>query len=96
MINGSEIEAIGKLLYDLVDEHQRGNLLLHFGGVESISSALIGKLVGLNGRIQRVGGRLALCIHPKREAVVDQCIEVCGLKRVFHIYAEEQEALQSF
>jgi anti-anti-sigma factor len=92
-----EIERLGGLLYALVEEHGRTNLLLSFGNVQTIGSYLLGKLLGLQKRTNKVQGRLALCqIGPEINPVVDEAFDVCGLKKCFPIYVEEQEALQSF
>lgn len=92
-----EIDLLGGLLYGLIEEHKRTNLLLNLGELQACATYMLGKLIGLQGRVKKVNGRLALCrIGPKINPVVDEAFEVTGLKRAFHVYLEEQEALQSF
>lgn len=93
ILDEPNIQAIGEQLYGLVEDSGRKKLLLNFGKVEYLSSAALGKLITLNKKVQAVSGRLALCnIDP----TIYEVFEITGLYRVFNIYGDEQEALQSF
>ena len=93
----NEIEDIGSLLYGLVEEHGRTQLLLNFSNVQMIASYLLGKLLGLKKRIKTAEGRLVLCeITPTRNPVVYEAFEVCGLLKLFEMYDTEEEALRNF
>jgi anti-sigma B factor antagonist len=93
ILDEQNIQAIGEQLYGLVDDAGKKKMLLNFGRVEYLSSAALGKLITLNKKVQTAGGRLALCcIDPQIKEVFD----ITGLRRVFKIYEDEQEALQSF
>jgi anti-sigma B factor antagonist len=93
ILDEQNIQIIGEQLYSLVDEAGRRKLLLNFGNVEYLSSAALGKLITLNKKVQTSGGRLALCaISPE----IFEVFEITGLKRLFNIYEDEQEGLQSF
>lgn len=97
LMNPQTIQTLGQQLYSLVDEHGRSNLLLNLGNIQIMSTEVIGKLVGLQKRINVAKGHLALCqISSKINPVVDEAFEVCGLKKFFTIYADEQEALQAY
>jgi anti-sigma B factor antagonist len=97
LLETDEIEHVGDLLYGLVEEHGRKDLLLNFGNVELVGSYLLGKLLGLQRRIKKANGRLALCqIGPNINPIVYEAFDICGLTKCFPIYVEEQEALQSF
>jgi anti-sigma B factor antagonist len=84
-------------LFDEVDRlaeaSGRRQLVLNFGRVEYLASYAMGKLVGLHKKLQESGGRLALC---SLTPVVAEIIDILKLRRLFHIYTTEQEALQSF
>ena len=85
------IETIGGQLYSLVEEHGRKNLIVNLGQVQTTLTYFLGKLIGLQKRTTLAKGKLALCsITP----YVMEALEVCGLKKCFAIYADEQEALQ--
>lgn len=93
ILDEPNIQAIGEQLFGLVDDQGKKKIVLNFGRVEYLSSAALGKLITLNKKVNQAGGRLALCsIAP----TIYEVFEITGLKRVFNIYKEEQEALQSF
>jgi anti-anti-sigma factor len=86
------IRALFQQITGLVDAG-RANLVLNFQKVDFLASVAIGKLVMLNRKVQTANGRLALChLSP----ATDEALEVMHLKEIVHIYASEQEALQSF
>ena len=93
ILDEQNIQVIGEQLFNLVDEAGRKKILLNFANVEYLSSAALGKLILLNNKLKAAGGRLILCnIDPQ----IYEVFEITGLKRVFNMYGEEQEALQSF
>jgi anti-sigma B factor antagonist len=93
ILDEQNIQAIGEQLYTLVEDAGKRRLLLNFSKVEYLSSAALGKLITLNKKVQAAKGRLALCnIDPQ----IYEVFEITGLKRVFNIFDDEQEALQSF
>jgi anti-sigma B factor antagonist len=93
ILDEQNIQIIGEQLFSLVDELGRRRLVLNFGNVEYLSSAALGKLITMNKKVQTAGGRLALCsIAPQ----IYEVFEITGLKKLFNIYEDEQEALQSF
>lgn len=94
ILDEANVQLIGDQLFSLVDDHGRKKLLLDFSKVEYMTSAFLGKLVTLNKKVQQVGGRLALCNLAHKE--IFDIFVITGLKRLFNIYKDEQEALQSF
>jgi anti-anti-sigma factor len=54
------IMAIGQQLFSLV-ELGRHNVRIDFTGVDLLASAMLGKLVSMQKRLQAVGGHLVLC-----------------------------------
>ena len=87
------IRTIFQQLYGLVDVAHRNRLVLNLGTVEMLTSAAIGKLVMLNRKVQAANGRLALCcLTPTVKEIFDSM----RLTDLFHIYPDEQAALQSF
>ena len=85
--------SVFQLLDGLVDEAGRRQLLLDLGGVGSLDSFAISKLVLLNRKAQAAGGRLALCCLTPG---ADEALEAMHLKEVVATYAGEAEALASF
>ena len=51
-----EIEELGRELYQLAAEYSHGKLVLNFSEVEFLSSAVLGKLIRLNGKVKAGGG----------------------------------------
>jgi anti-sigma B factor antagonist len=93
LVKQGTVEAIGDKLTDLVETHGCKQLVLNFGTVEGVVSNLLGKLTGLQRKLEEAGGRLALCeIRPPLHEV----LETLRLTDVFPIYGDEQQALQSF
>jgi anti-sigma B factor antagonist len=93
ILDEQNIQIIGEQLFSLVDDSGRTKVLLNFGNVEYLSSAALGKLITMNKKVQAKKGRLALCsIDPS----IKEVFEITGLKRLFNIYDDEQEGLQSF
>jgi anti-sigma B factor antagonist len=71
-----------------VDELGRTKLLLDLSNVEFLSSAGVGKLITLNRKVDRLGGRLVLC------NVAPSVDEVFGIvRRLFTVFTDEEEGL---
>ncbi len=88
-----EIEQVGQELYRLVDEGRHKRLILDFSGVAFLSSALIGKLISLNAKIQARDGSVKLCsIRPE----ILQVFHSCKLDRIFSISKDVADAFPSF
>jgi anti-anti-sigma factor len=90
-------EEIARAIFDplavLVSEMGRSNLVINLATVETAPSLAIAKLVMLNRRTQAGGGRLALChLTPTVAGILD----TTRLTPLFHIYADEREAVASF
>ena len=69
-------------LFDLAERLGRANVLLNFGGVLYVSSAVLGKLVKLYQKIMTVGGRLSLCnVDPR----IYEVFELTKLDRILKI-----------
>ncbi len=71
----------------------KGNLLLDFTHVESVSSQMLGLIVRLHNRCKREGGRLKLC---GISSGVLEAFKITGLRKVLDVYPDEAKALESF
>jgi anti-anti-sigma factor len=76
----------------LLDAGQN-RIVLNFSGLEAFASYAIGKLIALNNKVQPPNGRLALC---SLSPMVAEIIDIMNLRKRFHIYANEQQAIESF
>jgi anti-anti-sigma regulatory factor len=86
------IHALFGQIDQLLRETGRGRVLLNFSGVSAFASYAVGKLVSLNRRLGPPD-RLALCCVGKP---IIEILDIMSLRRQFHIYGTEQEALDSF
>lgn len=69
-------------------------VLLDFSSVRFITSATLGKLIKLNGRVVTDrGGQLKLCSLDER---ILEVFRVTGLNQLFRIFPGRKEALASF
>jgi anti-sigma B factor antagonist len=88
-LNEFNSESVGQELYRLAGGPGCARLLLDLGAVRYLTSAALGKLVGLNRRVRSAGGRLALCnVGP----VVREALAVTCLDRLLEIVAGDGPA----
>lgn len=93
ILDEQNIQLIGEQLFGLIDDDNRSKILLHFGNVEYLSSAALGKLITLNKKVRGINGQLRLCdIKPE----IYEVFEITRLNRVFKIYDTEEKALDAF
>lgn len=59
-LNEYTADQVGQRLTALADERGAGHLALDLGGVEYLTSTVLGHLVGLHKRLKAAGGRLTL------------------------------------
>jgi len=88
-----EIEELGQELYELIEQPVHRKLVLDFSGVEFFSSAAIGKLISLNGKLKTRDGVMKLC--NVRPDILD-VLHVCRLDSVFDIRRDQADAMASF
>jgi anti-sigma B factor antagonist len=85
------VETLGRQLLGLVEDSSRCHLVLNFGNVERLSSALLGKVVALERAVRGAGGRLAVCkVRPE----LNHLLKLTRLDKYMDLYASEWEALQ--
>jgi anti-sigma B factor antagonist len=93
IVEEKAIRAVGEQLSNLAEHADLRHVVLNFGSVTRLSSTMLAKLVTFNRKLAAAGASLALCgIHPD----VKEVFEMTQLTRLFRIYPNEQEALQSF
>ena len=91
--SNTPILGLNQELLRLVEFESVRHVLLDLTKVEIMTSVMLGKLVGLQKKIDSNGGKLILCnLHPR---VYEVCA-VAKLTRVFNIKSDEAEALASF
>jgi anti-sigma B factor antagonist len=86
------IRTVFDALDDLIDAGHL-HMVIAFTGLEVFASFAIGKLIRLNDRLVKSGGRLVLC---SLTPIVAEIVDLMNLRKKFTIYATEREALESF
>ena len=93
ILDETNIQIIGNQLFGLVDEDQRGKIVLDFANVEYLSSAALGKLITLDKKVKAAKGKLRLCsIRPD----IYEVFAITRLNQLFDIKNTEAEALAGF
>jgi anti-sigma B factor antagonist len=92
ILSAAAVQALGKQLQSLAVGSDRRRLVLNFGNVERLSSAVLGSVVALDRAVRRAGGRVALCgVRPD----LAHLLTITRLDRHLDIYPSEGEALQN-
>jgi len=87
------VQTVGEQLLRLAEDTGCRKFVLNFGKVESMTTALFGKLIALHKKVEELGGRLTLCqVGP----FLREILKILTLPRQVAVYDTEQEALQSF
>ena len=93
ILDSQRIEQVGKELTEVVPQAIHKKLLLNFGGVSFMSSAMITKLVMLNKGCKAQGVALKFCeVSPN----VMEVFKITKLNKLFDIQDGEEKALASF
>jgi anti-anti-sigma factor len=89
LFDRQSLEAVLERVGRLVDEgHTR--LVLNFHEVHSVSCALLGRLAGLQRRLELQRGDIRLC---GLDPVLRDLVRIAHLDRLFDVCADEAEAL---
>jgi anti-sigma B factor antagonist len=92
ILSGAAVQALGQQLGGLAAGLDRCKLVLNFGNVERLSSAVLGQVVALDRAMRRAGGRLALCgVRPD----LSPLFTITRLDRYLDLHPSEGEALQA-
>lgn len=90
ILEEADVRAIEQSLLSVVEQGEKLNLVLNFGNVKFLSSAVLGLLIKLSRRIYERDGRLALCgINPK----IYEIFKITRLTKVFDICKDVDAAI---
>jgi anti-anti-sigma factor len=92
ILEGAAIEVIGEHLLELTGEEGRRTFLVNFAGVESLTSAMLGKFVALHKVLSDAGGRLAFC---SVDPFLMEIFKVVQMPQLIPVYGDEAQALQA-
>jgi anti-anti-sigma factor len=86
------IQAVGAALADLVDKQGYSRIVLNFGGVHFMASAVVAQLFKLLKKLNAVGGTLKFCAIRTDLMPV---FKITGLDKMVQILPEEQAAIDA-
>jgi len=93
ILDAAQVEEIGDELYALVDKKDRRKVVLDFTDVKFLSSSMLGVLLNLRGRADKVKGRVVLCgLKPDLHKV----FKITKIDKLFDFFDTEAKALASF
>jgi len=90
ILEETDIKALQESLMSVVEQADRINLVLDFGNVRFLSSAVLGLLIRILKRIRERDGQLKLCrINQK----IYEVFKITRLTKTFDIYKDVESAI---
>lgn len=84
-----DIRALQETIMSVIEQSKGINLVLDFGNVRFLSSAVLGLLIRISKRVYERDGRLRLCsINPK----IYEVFKITRLTKTFDIYKDVESA----
>ena len=85
-----DIRALQETIMSVIEQSKGINLVLDFGNVRFLSSAVLGLLIRISKRVYERDGRLRLCsINPK----IYEVFKITRLTQTFDIYKDVESAI---
>jgi len=92
ILEEKDIKALRESIMSIVGQAERIKLILDFGNVRFLSSAVLGLLIRLSKRIYEQGGQLKLCnINPK----IFEVFKITRLTTTFDIHKDVESAIEA-
>jgi anti-sigma B factor antagonist len=90
ILDQSNVQQLGEEMDALVDDYHLGKIVLNFDGVTYMSSAVMGKLVGLLKKCQAAKAELKLCTI---EDSIYEIFEIMRFDKMFDIHKTQDDAV---
>ena len=91
ILEEQDIKALAESIMSVIEQAERINLILNFGNVRFLSSAVLGLLIRISKRIYESDGQLGLCnINPK----IYEIFKITRLTKTFDIYNSVENATE--
>lgn len=91
ILEEQDIKALQESIMSVIEQAERINLILDFGNVRFLSSAVLGLLIRVSKRIYESEGQLGLCnINPK----IYEIFKITRLTKTFDIYDSVESATE--
>lgn len=92
ILEEKDIQALQDSIMSVVEQADRISLILDFGNVRYMSSAVLGLLIRISKRVYERDGQLRLCnINPK----IHEIFKITRLTKTFDIYKDVESATES-
>lgn len=89
ILEETDIKALQESIMSVIEQAERINLILDFGNVRFLSSAVLGLLIRISKRIYECDGQLGLSsINPK----IYEIFKITRLTKTFDIYNDIESA----
>jgi anti-sigma B factor antagonist len=92
ILEENDIKSIQGSIMSVVDETKGGNIILDFGNVKFLSSAVLGLLIRISKKIYEQNGQLRLCNINQR---IYEVFKITRLTQIFDICEDVTEAIKS-
>jgi len=93
ILEDQDIRSLQDSVISVVDQADGIQLVLDFGQVEFLSSAVLGLLIRISKRISEKNGQLSLCnISPK----IYEVFKITQLTKIFDIQKDVDSAISNF
>lgn len=92
ILDEQNIQSIGEQLFALVDNDKKKKIVLDFSNVDYLSSAALGKIIALNNKVKKEGGKLVLC---QIKEDIKEVFTITRLDKLIKIVDDQQAALQA-
>jgi len=90
ILDQSNVQELGEELDDVVDTHKLTKIVINFENIHYMSSAVMGKLIGLHKKLSSLGGQLRLC---NISDDIFEIFKIMRLNKLFKIAKSEDEAV---
>ena len=91
ILEEKDIKVLQESIMSVIEQAERINLILDFGNVRFLSSAVLGLLIRISKRIYEHDGQLRLCsINPK----IYEIFKITRLTKTFDIYNNIESAME--
>ena len=91
ILEEQDIKALQDSITSVIEQAERINLILDFGNVRFLSSAVLGLLIRVSKRIYEQEGQLRLCnINPK----IYEIFKITRLTKTFDIHTDVESAAE--
>ena len=87
------IQAVGNDIDQLVDKLGQPKIVVDFGGLQNVSSAMLGVLISVNKKVQALQGELRLAAVPKP---IMEVFKLTRLDKILKIYDSTDLATTRF